>query len=87
MKAAEGDDLRVYLARHARGDWGVVDSADKRANDRDLSHRTPVFSAHILHDGCTKIWIITEADRSDDDPAAEGVWAARIQAGSAFVIA
>ena len=65
LQAAEdaGDDLRVYLSRHARGNWGVVDAEDWRTNDRALIDGTRLLSAYLLRDG-TKVWIITEADRS-----------------------
>lgn len=60
---AAGDDLMEYLSRHARGDWGIVDAADKNANDRALVEGTRLFSAYMLKGG-TKIWVITESDRS-----------------------
>lgn len=63
LEAAEGDDLMAYLSRHARGDWGIVGDADKRANDRALVEGTRLLSAYLLRDG-TKIWVITECDRS-----------------------
>ena len=58
-----GDNLGAYLSRHARGDWGDLSPDDAQAND--LASRTDerVFSAYVLSNG-TKIWIITEADRS-----------------------
>lgn len=58
-----GEDRMAYIARHARGDWGVVDQDDRRANDRALEQGSRLLSAYLLCDG-TKIWIITEADRS-----------------------
>jgi hypothetical protein len=64
LKAAGGEDLRPYLSRHARGDWGTASAADGRANDRGLKEGTRLLSAYMLRDGTTKIWIITEADRS-----------------------
>jgi hypothetical protein len=63
LEAAGDENLVVYLSRHARGDWGIVDDADKRANERALADGTRLLSAYRLRDG-TKIWIITEADRS-----------------------
>ena len=63
LDAAEGEDLMEYLSRHARGDWGSVDDEDKSANDRSLTDGTRLLSAYLLKNG-TKIWIITEADRS-----------------------
>lgn len=65
LSAAEeaGDDLLPYVSRHVRGDWGVVGPEDWRANERALQDGTRLFSAYLLKDG-TKIWIITEADRT-----------------------
>lgn len=63
LEAAKGDDLMAYLSRHARGDWGTVCKDDWKANDRALVEGTRLLSAYLLRDG-TKIWIITEADRS-----------------------
>lgn len=50
------------LARHARGDWGLVDGEDRRANDEALVHGLRVLSAYVL--GGRRVWVITEADRS-----------------------
>jgi hypothetical protein len=61
---AAGDDLMQHIARHARGDWGTICDADKRLNDRALKDGTRLLSVYVLRDGRTKIWIITEADRS-----------------------
>lgn len=58
------DDARFYLARHLRGDWGCVCDSDKRANDQALKDGTRLLSAYKLRDDATRIWIITEADRS-----------------------
>lgn len=43
---------------------GVVDAADKRANDRALIDDSRLFSAYMLRGGRTRIWIITEADKA-----------------------
>jgi hypothetical protein len=40
-----------------------VDAEDWRANDQALLGRTRLLSAYCLRDG-TKVWIITESDRS-----------------------
>jgi hypothetical protein len=58
-----GDDPLVYLNRHINGDWGVVDEHDRRENELSLIHGFRLLSAYTLNSG-TKIWIITEADRS-----------------------
>jgi hypothetical protein len=52
-----------YLLRHARGDWGEVCPEDARANDQAREMDGRLLSAYRLRDS-TKIWIITEADRS-----------------------
>jgi len=58
-----GDDVFPYLARHARGDWGDASAYDWKANDAVVRDGTRLLSAYRLSDG-TRIWIITEADRS-----------------------
>ena len=52
-----------FLSRHASGDWGELDSEDIQANDDALKTGARLLSAYHLADD-TKIWIITEADRS-----------------------
>jgi hypothetical protein len=61
--ARTSDDPVDYLVRHVSRDWGTVDAEDWRANDQALIDGTRLLSAYTLHDG-SKIWIITEADRS-----------------------
>ena len=65
IKAFErtGEDPDTYLARHASGDWGDINEQDKQENEFSLKHNLRLLSAYHLADG-TKIWIITEADRS-----------------------
>lgn len=60
--SAEGPG--VFLARHARGDWGDLCEEDKGAND--TAYRCGegrILSSYKTKTG-EKIWIITEADRS-----------------------
>ena len=59
-----GESSHGLLMRHSTGDWGDLCEGDKQANDMDLSHGGRLLSAYILRDGQTKIWVITEADRS-----------------------
>ncbi len=61
MKADEAP-LRL-LARHAVGDWGDITEEDRRENERAVAAGCRLLSAYTLRDG-TRIWIITEADRS-----------------------
>ena len=53
-----------FLRRHAGGDWGIVCPEDKAANDAALKDGSRVVSSYVLKDGDTKVWVITEADRS-----------------------
>jgi hypothetical protein len=61
--ALTGQGPAEFLDRHAGGDWGDVDADDKKANDDDLAHGGRLLSAYRLKNN-TKIWIITEWDRS-----------------------
>jgi hypothetical protein len=51
------------IRRHARRDWGEIDSEDWNANDRALLHGGRLFSAYHSARG-VRFWVITEADRS-----------------------
>ena len=53
----------TLLSRHVRGDWGELDDHDWQENERALTEETRLLSAYTLP-GETRIWIITEADRS-----------------------
>lgn len=61
--ARTGEHIAAYIQRHASCDWGEVCDADKRENDLSLKEGYRLVSAYSLTDK-TKIWIITEADRS-----------------------
>ena len=58
-----GDPANELLTRHAGGDWGEVCDDDKRLNDAALHNGERLLSAYRLRSG-TKVWIITESDRS-----------------------
>jgi len=53
----------AYLSRHVTGDWGDLDRADAAENELSLREGLRLLSAYALPDG-TRLWIITEADRS-----------------------
>ena len=53
----------TYLSRHVTGDWGDLNDADKAENELSVREGFRILSAYSLPDG-TRIWIITEADRS-----------------------
>ena len=61
--ASSGDDPLDFLFRHLDGDWGDVDEHDRQENELSLQHGWRLLSCYRLSDG-TKVWIITEADRS-----------------------
>ncbi len=58
-----GEYYTTFLLRHMHGDWGDLDDEDKQRNDQAVRRGTRLLSAYHLKDG-TKIWVITEADRS-----------------------
>jgi len=60
---ATGSSASEFLVRHALGDWGDLCDEDRQANDEAIADDLRILSAYRLNDG-TKIWIITEADRS-----------------------
>jgi hypothetical protein len=51
------------LQRHVVLDQGELDEEDQRTNEAAVRNGERVLSSYLLNDG-TKIWIITEADRS-----------------------
>ena len=57
-----GEDPIRYLSRHAAGDWGELDAHDRRENELALEHGRRLLSSYPV--GETRVWVITEADRS-----------------------
>ena len=57
-----GLDPVHLLARHVAGDWGDLSADDKKENDYSVTRSLRIFSAYEIGD--SKLWIITEADRS-----------------------
>ena len=66
--AKDGDEnavtsnLSTLLNRHATGDWGDLGRQDKEANDDAIRHGGRLLSSYTVKG--TKLWIVTEADRS-----------------------
>ena len=58
-----GDSPGPFLKRHVTGDWGELDAEDRQENEESIVHGFRLLSAYSLSNG-TKLWIITEADRS-----------------------
>ena len=52
-----------FLQRHSQGDWGEVCEEDSKENNFSVIQGFRILSAYTLNNG-TKIWIITESDRS-----------------------
>lgn len=57
------EQLIGFMRRHTSCDWGDLCDEDKDVNNHALECGARILSAYHLLDG-TKIWIITEADRS-----------------------
>lgn len=53
----------VFLSRHVSGDWGNLVAEDREENQRALEHGNRIFSSYLTAKN-TKIWVITEWDRS-----------------------
>ncbi len=63
--AATGTDPLALLSRHQSGDWGCgVPPEDARENELSLKHGWRILSSYRVGEDCSKIWLITEADRS-----------------------
>lgn len=60
---AAGESPFDYLQRHLSGDWGDLSVGDIHENEYALGHDLRLLSSYHLKNG-TRIWIITEADRS-----------------------
>lgn len=63
IESVNREEVVNALARHCRGDWGIVEAADWRANDDALEFGARLLSAYETQDGL-RFWIITEPDRS-----------------------
>jgi hypothetical protein len=69
----EDENFRQFvqscLARHSRGDWGDLTDEDRKLNDEAVkSGQSRILSSYLANfpvmESDTKIWIITEWDRS-----------------------
>lgn len=58
-----GQDAIEFIYRHQQGDWGCLSDEDKLENEFSVDKHLRLLSAYRLKDE-TKIWVITEADRS-----------------------
>ena len=62
LQKAERDPAE-FIARHVVGEWGDLEDEDKQENELSVEQGFRILSAYKLDDN-TKIWIITEHDRS-----------------------
>jgi hypothetical protein len=58
-----GQDAMEFIYKHQQGDWGDLSEEDKKENKFSIDKHLRIFSSYRLKDE-TKIWVITEADRS-----------------------
>lgn len=56
------EDVTDALRRHARGDWGDLDSYDKQLNEQRLEHGNPLASIYRASNGI-KFFVLTESNR------------------------
>lgn len=57
-------DPSLLLVRHVTGDYGDLCKDDLQANKRAVKNGDRVLSSYLLPPDNTKLWIITEWDRS-----------------------
>lgn len=57
-------DASELVMRHALGFWGDLEPEDRLENERALDRGGRILSAYTLATTGTKVWVITEADRS-----------------------
>jgi len=62
LKSADQEPSE-FLAKHQIGDWGIVGKEDSQENDFSVKNGFRILSAYKTNND-TKLWIITEADRS-----------------------
>jgi hypothetical protein len=58
-----GQHPAEFLTRHVTGDWGDLCDEDVAENELSVEQGFRILSAYELETG-TKVWVITEADRS-----------------------
>jgi hypothetical protein len=59
-----GQQPQDLLSRHVHGDWGELGDEDRNENQLSLQHGFRLLSSYRTSAGDTKVWVITEADRS-----------------------
>ena len=57
-------EIHACMRRHLKGDWGELCAIDVRLNDAATNDGSRILSSYRVGPAGTRIWIITEADRS-----------------------
>jgi hypothetical protein len=60
----QGCPVFNLLIRHATGDYGDLCREDIKANKAAVQNGSRVFSSYRIGNINTKVWVITESDRS-----------------------
>ena len=55
-------DAALLLSRHENGDWGDLDEEDSAANQAAVTNGDRILSCYNIEG--TRVYVITEADRS-----------------------
>ena len=63
LAVVSAEEMATALSRHERGDWGLVCTEDRAANEQAVIEGARLLSVYESHDH-TRYWIITEWDRS-----------------------
>src|SRR5580700_2180194 len=53
-----------FLSRHVSGDWGELSEDDRKENQLSLKRGFRLLSSYRTSADDTRVWVITEADRS-----------------------
>ena len=64
LLADAGVNPAELLQRHRRGDWGEVPDEDALENELSVGRGFRILSSYRVGTDGTRIWVITEADRS-----------------------
>ena len=59
-----GHTPQEFLSRHVHGDWGDLGDEDRKENELSLQRGFRLLSSYRTNAGDTRVWVITEADRS-----------------------
>jgi len=63
LAALTPEEPLILLSRHVSGDWGDVPAEDAAENEFSVERGFRIVTSYETASG-TRVWIITEADRS-----------------------